>query len=388
MFAAVTCVIAFNNCGEGFVMKNLSSSSVLNNSGGVFFSRAPGESCEDALLNVYKATYHPFLSQTCNSCHVVGGGGSGTFAVRDPLDSYSAFVGKNLDLINSQSVGSHRPPYTGPHNASRVTEISEHWATAQTAYASCLAEEGGGPGAISVIKTTAKKVAANLGTTYTRMEWDLETQSNGKVPLVAGIEIRRATISGETRGYEFRGPTLRLKSAAAGAYTVKGLYLSINGQLRTEMSTYRSVQATISSTTNVNLAPDSGSALAALVPASSDEIALEFQYLNRGSGGGTTPPPTPSATPPPSPSATPIGVVTYASLAANGGIFAESCFSCHSSGNARGGLDLTSYSAARTAAQNIKSRINNDANPMPTGGLLPQDQRDRIDAWVDQGAPQ
>ncbi|WP_413291044.1 c-type cytochrome [Bdellovibrio sp. HCB337] len=390
---ALVSIIAFNNCGEGFVVGQFTGSST---GGSVLFSRAPGESCEDALLNVYKNTYHPFLSQTCNACHVPGGGGNGNFAVSDAATSYSSFASKGMALINSQSTGNHRPPTTGAHNQARIDEISGFWSAAQTGYTTCLSEAGGGGGAPAgsfVVKSTGKAVAANLATTFVRMEWDLETQSNGKVPLVAGIEIRRAVVANVTQGYEFRNPTLRLKNAAAGSYSARALNVYINDQLQSNITTYSTIDTTITATTDVNLAAGFANALAVVTPATTDTIILEYQSLKSTSGapnpGGTpAPTPTPAATPTATPTPTPIGAVTYASLVANGGIFANSCNSCHRAGNAAGGLDLTNYTAARNAAQNIKTRVNNANNPMPTGGLLPQAQRDRISAWVDQGAPQ
>jgi hypothetical protein len=51
-------------------------------------------------------------------------------------------------------------------------------------------------------------------------------------------------------------------------------------------------------------------------------------------------------------------------------------------------LNLQNYTQAKNAAANIKSRMNNANNPMPTGGLLSQTQRSVIDAWVAAGAPQ
>lgn len=384
VFGALVTIIAFNNCGEGFVVSKSTGSLT---GGSVLFSRAPGESCEDALLNVYKNTYHPFLSQTCNACHVPGGGGNGTFAVSDPVASYSSFSSKGATLINTQATGNHRPPTTGPQNQARIDEISGYWAAAQTAYAECAAETGGTPAGSYVVRTDAKGVAANLATTFVRMEWDLETQSNGKVPLIAGIEIRKAVLSGVTQGYEFRNPTLRVKTAAAGSYEARALSLYINGQLQTEITTYSTINTIVGTTTDTNLAAGFANALAVVTPATTDMIMLEYQSLKSTTGApnpGGTPTPTPVVTPTP----TPIGTVTYASLVATGGVFANSCVSCHRAGSAAGGLDLTNYNAAKLAAQNIKTRVNNANNPMPTGGLLPQAQRDRVTAWVDQGAPQ
>jgi hypothetical protein len=380
---AVVLLVAFNNCGEGFVVQNLGSIS----GGSVLFSRAPGESCEDALVKVYANTYHPFLSQTCNSCHI-NGPGLGVFASSDLATSYTSFSSIGAEKISSQAVNdSHKPPYTGSQNTARITELKSYWAAAQTAYAECSSAAVGGSGGSFVVKSTNKQVAANLATTFTRMEWDLETQSNGKVPLIAGIEIRRAVFSGVTQGYEFRNPTLRLKNTTAGNYQARALNVYINNALQSEVTTYSNIDQVISTTTDVNLSAGTANALAVMTPATTDMIAIEWQKLGSTTGapnpgGGTAPTPTPAATP------TPIGAVTYAQLAANGGLFATYCFNCHRGANASGSLDMTVYNNARLAAQNIKSRVNNPNNPMPTGGLLQQAQRDMISAWVDQGAPQ
>jgi mono/diheme cytochrome c family protein len=374
-------LVAFNNCGEGFIAQQLASSENSN-----LFSRAPGQTCEDALLKVYQNTYHPFVTQTCNSCHV-NGPGIGTFASSDPQISYSSFASIGLNKINSQAVNDkHKPPYTGSQNTARINELSSYWTAAQTEYASCVSSRDPGASSNFIVKTTEKNVAVNLNTTFIRMEWDLETQSNAKVPLIAGIDIRKAVINNVTQGYEFRNPSLRLKSLAAGNYLTRALNIYINGQLQTEVTTYSNIDSTISTTTDVNLAPGSARALAVLALASTDTIALEFSSLK--SASGTPIPAGPTPTPGTTPTPTPVTAVSYSQLAGTGGIFTNSCFKCHSGATPSGGLDLTSYTAAKAAATNIKTRINNANNPMPTGGLLPQAQRDTISAWVDQGAPQ
>jgi mono/diheme cytochrome c family protein len=382
---AVISIVAYNNCGEGFVAQSLGGGA--GSGGSVLFSRAPGESCEDALLKVYKNTYHPFLTQTCNSCHVSGGGGNGVFAENDPSVSYNSFASKGATLINSQAIGSHKPPYTGPQNEARITEISSYWGKAQTDYASCASQSGNTTPGSAVVKSAGKVVSATLATTFVRMEWDLETLSDAKVPVIAGIEIRKAVLGGETKGYEFRNPTLRLKSAAAGPHAMRALNIYINNQLQSEITTYSNIDTIISTTNDTNIAVGYANAMTVITPATTDMISLEFSNLKSTSGTttpGATPTPTPGATPTP----TPVGAVTFTQLVAAGGIFANSCIGCHNANNAAGGLNLAVYANARNAAANIRTRVNNAANPMPTGGLLPQAQRDRINAWVDQGAPQ
>jgi mono/diheme cytochrome c family protein len=115
-------------------------------------------------------------------------------------------------------------------------------------------------------------------------------------------------------------------------------------------------------------------------------VAIEFSTLKPTTATGTTPTPTPPVTATPTP--TPIGPITYTQLTANGGIIRTNCAGCHSGATPAAALNLLDYTSAKNAAQNIKSRVNNSTNPMPPTGLLQQNLRDQISAWVDQGAPQ
>lgn len=375
-------MVAFTNCDQGFVMLPPDSGS------STLFSLAPGQSCDEAILKVYENTYHPFVAQNCNNCHV-NGPGIGTFASSDLQASYSSFVSIGVDKINDHAVDdNHKPPYTGSKNTARINDLKSYWDAAQADYASCLADNDNETSSKYIIKTTEKVIDENLATTFVRIEWDLETESSGKVPLIAGIDIRRAVLNKVTHGYEFRNPTLRLKTADAGTYLARALNIYINGQLQTEVTTYSNIDVPISSTENVNLAPGSANAFTVLTPTNADTIAIEFSSLKSASepaspGMGVEPPTSDAP-----PISTPVVAVKYSQLAATGGIFANSCFGCHAGASAAGGLDLTNYTAAKTAAINIKSRVNNTNNPMPTGGLLQQAQRDTISAWVNQGALQ
>jgi mono/diheme cytochrome c family protein len=400
LFIAIL-LVAFNNCGEGFVAERLGATGGLG--GGVFFSRAPGESCEDALMKVYQTTYHPFLSQTCNSCHI-NGPGIGTFANPDLKASFDSFLSVGPEKISNQALNdAHHPPYTGSQNGPLIAEFRASWASSQDGYLTCVAENGGGGATGSVVRTTAKAVAANLGTTnFVRMEWDLETQSSGKVPLVAGIEIRQGALGGVTRGYEYRNPTLRLKTASS-PYQARALNIYVNNQLQSDVTTYSNLDVTVSAITDLNLSPGTSNAFNVRTVAATDTIALEFSSLKLASASATptptpappggTPPPTPTPgtptpTPSPTPTPTPIVVPTFTQLAGTGGLFKDNCFSCHTGATAAGALDLSVFAQAKGAAALIKARVNNAANPMPKGGLLPQAQRDQISAWVDAGAPQ
>lgn len=381
--AGLILVIAFNNCGEGFVAQQVALSSGSSS----LFSVDAGESCEAALMRVYQKTYHPFLSQTCGACHT-NGPGLGDFGSQDLATAFTSFTSVGATKINSQSLNTgHKPPATGDHNAARINELNTVWAASQTDYADCVSASGGGTAGKYVVTTHGKTVPANLtATTFVRMEWDLETESSNKVPLVAGIEIRRGVVGGTTRGYELRNPTLRLKSLASGNFASRALNIILNDKLKSEITTYSNIDIVISAITNLNLSPGSANAFMEATPDNSDKIALDFSSIKPTDSTNTGMPATGGGTGGGTPA--PVTVPTYTQLAAAGGIFANSCFGCHNAGNARGGLDMTTYNGSRTAAINIRSRVNNANNPMPTGGLLGQAQRDAITAWVDAGTPQ
>ncbi|WP_413578297.1 hypothetical protein ACLVWU_07120 [Bdellovibrio sp. HCB290] len=376
---AVVTLVAFNNCGEGFVMSSISG-------GSTYFSTAGGETCEEAIVKVYASTFHPFLTQTCSGCHVAGGPGLGVFGATDVRTSYTAFSSVGAAKISSQAVNaSHKPPYTGPVNQARITEINSYWSAAQEKYAQCLVDTGASAPS-SGVKSASITVPANLATNtnFQTMTWDLATASPS-VPLTATIEIRRAVVGGVTQGYEFRNPSLRLKNASSGSYQAQVISIYVNSNLASEVTTYQNVNAVISTTTATNLSAGTANALLVMTPNATDVIALQFATLKSTSATNPTPTPTPTATA--SPTATPA-TVTFTQLVASGGVFANSCVSCHAPGKASGGLDLTNYAAAKLAAANIKSRMNNANNPMPTSGILAEAQRNIVNTWVDKGAPQ
>lgn len=382
------------NCGQGFVAEDLMSlgnitnntnnTSNTDNSGSgssVTFNQAPGQSCEDALLNVYKNTYHPFLVKNCNSCHIPGGSGSGAFAVDDAATSYPIFSSKGAPLIDTQSTGGHKPPYTGSHQQSTIAEISAYWSKAKTSYQECVTNSGGTTDTTYLTKSKPLIVASDLADTFVAMEWDLETLGTPKVPLIAKIEIRKSALYGSVIGYEFRNPSLRLKDNAKTPYLVQGLSLAINGKLQTEITTYRYITATINTKADINIAPNLGYAQAIMSVAKDDGIALEFSVLKSTTGKIVAAP-----TPTPTPSPTPIGRVTYLDLITPGGVILNRCNVCHSSAK-NTSLDLFAYQTAKAGADKIKARINDPTNPMPPKGLLPQNERDILEAWINGGTP-
>lgn len=68
-------------------------------------------------------------------------------------------------------------------------------------------------------------------------------------------------------------------------------------------------------------------------------------------------------------------------------IMSNNCTSCHAGSSPSAGLDLTSKDNVQNAIENrnLLGRINSSSNPMPQSGLMPQSNRDKMQAWKDQG---
>lgn len=363
----------------------LTVSETVNSTG---FGRLSGETCESALMRIYEKSYHPFLTTTCGSCHT-DGPGLGDFGSKDVSTSFTSFTSIGAKKIDSQSLNdNHKPPATGAHNDARIQELSEYWNSVQPAYLDCVSEESNGEDPSKyIVKTYSKQVPANISTTFQRMEWDLESESSNSVPLIAGIEIRKSEFGGETRGYEFRNPTLRLKQQDPDGYAARALNIIVNDELRTEISTYSNISKIITDVTDLNLAPGAAHGFLGIQLSSSDTIGLDFSSIRSpkgdesdsgGSDGGGGKDEN-------------RRVYKFSELTAAGGVFTTACASCHNATRSDGSLNITDYNRAKTAAPNIKSRVNNANNPMPpmsSGGILPEAQREMINSWLENGMPQ
>jgi hypothetical protein len=68
-------------------------------------------------------------------------------------------------------------------------------------------------------------------------------------------------------------------------------------------------------------------------------------------------------------------------------IIDSNCISCHATGGQASFLPLVNYSQVKTAAEtgSLISRMNNQAAPMPQGGLLSLQVRAVIDKWKADG---
>lgn len=67
----------------------------------------------------------------------------------------------------------------------------------------------------------------------------------------------------------------------------------------------------------------------------------------------------------------------------------NNCYSCHTVNSNVSGFPFETYETLLPYAQNgqLVSRINDAGNPMPPTGLLPDCDREKIEAWVNAGAP-
>lgn len=80
----------------------------------------------------------------------------------------------------------------------------------------------------------------------------------------------------------------------------------------------------------------------------------------------------------------PIAKVTY--VADVKPIIDGNCISCHGNPTTQGApFSLTTYTQVSSRVNNIINRINNSSSPMPPTGLMPQNLRDLVQLWKDDG---
>jgi hypothetical protein len=62
------------------------------------------------------------------------------------------------------------------------------------------------------------------------------------------------------------------------------------------------------------------------------------------------------------------------------------CVSCHNSSSASGGVNLSTDCSIVSAKERIRARaVDGNPSPMPTGGLLPANERQKITDWINAG---
>ena len=241
-----------------------------------------GATCEDDLLKVYKNSYHAFLSKTCVACHV-NGPGVGAFASSDVQTSIDSFLAIGVDKIKANAVNpNHKPPVTGTQNQTQVNNADVMWNAGVQAYNTCMAQQSGGGGITNpstvAITTTEIQVPSNLSN-YSTLSWDLESQSDGKVPLIAEIRIKSYIYNDMPIGYSYAQLTLRLKSSGLKYHTAD-VQILVNGVVQSDVTAYANVNMVISSTSAVILGEANMAAINVRQVSSTDRISLRFSNLS------------------------------------------------------------------------------------------------------------
>jgi hypothetical protein len=387
----VSTFVLYQNCGEP-LHNNVTSS-------GVLFSG----SCEAPIMNAFSTHYYTVFKAKCATCHSTGPG-LGAFANPDFQTAFNGFNSLGRTRVERNFLSpAHQAGITGSQNQPFVDRAAADWLKAEAEFKECAKTSGDLTG--TEFKTLHKANAtivtrATMANPWVRLEWDLENETanpadKGKYLMIASIEVRVALSAGNFMGYEFRNPTLRLKAAASKGYRFEKLHISINDLIVNDLTTYSQISGLILATTDVNLAPGAGFALALHSPViNTDSFALAFDKIevdngmtNGGTtGGGTTGGTSGGTMPLPLPTSVTFTQLTSTDTSVN--VFRRACLNCHNAGNMSGGLDLSNYTASRNAVAEIVSRMNNAGNPMPRSGLLSDRDRELVRIWQNGGTAQ
>lgn len=358
-----------------------------------------GPGCESQTLakyeQLYRSTYYPLLTTSCTTCHSGTGPGIGAFGYPDVMVSGTNFISRFAKINTNAKTATHANGYTGTAAMiAAIDSFTPQWNAAVNEYAACSGQVLAGNGILSSSKASATIVAnANANNAnYVTLTWNTFTEimnetARMRIPVTFTVQVRVATIGGVRRGYELRNPSIALNAGAVGEFRFTTIKAYVNGNYMSDVTTYSNVDATVNSTTAVNMAPGSANALVVTptLPAATDTFAFEFGSIRDAMGvvidpGTGAPPPPPDNLP---------AVVLHAELIGNNpalNVFAASCVNCHSAANASGGLNITNAAQAKALAPDIMSRMNDAANPMPRGGLLPFNRREIVRVWVQTGA--
>jgi hypothetical protein len=375
-------LMSFQNCGPQLVLAPFESEPAS-------FSG----SCESEIKNAFIQNYRPFLVAQCAGCHATGPG-VGRFANSDFNTAWSEFRAIGIDRIEKNTVSpSHQPPVTGSHHQEAMNKFRQAYAEAQANFHSCQ-ERQGITVDTKVLQTEGKAYSLINRTTWTTLEWDLESEliletKKGLFPVRFSIEAKHLVRNNQNIGYEFRNPSARLKRQVVGV-RLKSLRLVVNESLVTNLTTYIHLDRVIDQMVFTNLFPSSGNAFVLRSVSTQDRFALHFEVAElatppTGPGGAPAPGEPPLPTEPPLPNR-----VTYAQLTSNDpllGVFSRHCVSCHNSGNKSGGLNLTNQVEATAKAATIRARMRNAADPMPTSGILDERLIKIVEIWVEKGTP-
>jgi hypothetical protein len=366
----IVIAIAFNNC-----------SSVHEGSA----SLSSFSTCNLILKDVFSSDYYPFLKKNCNSCHVTGGAGNGTFA-DDHIDiAFDAFLIRGNNLIGSRALDiNHKSPYTGPQHNSEIKTYDEAWNAAKVQTDRCLESAGENPTTVLDAGVIPEDPVPTQGTvqTYTKVinasatkktiKWNLGTEIK-----TAGIKFTNAelsidvtantTINGE-KSYIFSNPKLK-----AGDQSLHIMYIDfiINNQLVPEATSYHIINRRVAAGATKDLGV--GSITFVYNFQSTDSVTLSIGLLD---SIDFNPP-------------------TFTELISPTGVFGANCLSCHDSVTKSGGFDISTrtlvlqqllVSPYNPNNSEIFKRMNNSQSPMPQQGLLPESEVSKVLQWIQNGA--
>lgn len=357
--------------------------------------------CNQSIAQVFAKTYYPFMRNECTSCHDNGEAGNArAFADADLSSAFDKFISLGRTRVEAQMLNAgHKPPHTGPQNQGLIDSTKERWVLAEANAARCA---GSNP-----FVTTAQTAPAAVYTTtpadsatWPKLSWDLDVTSvdpslANMVHATFTIEIRRyLNASGDGIGYQFRNPTVQIKANSPDpGYRVQQINMNLNGADLTSFTIYSLLNAVVTGTAATNLGANaaiSAAPTSTLSVSATDTFAMRFASFkgttdpasnNIGDGGGGGDSGSTPGQPP----------VTYADLmSANQtlGVFSAYCVGCHRAGNTAGSFNISTYATAAAMKATIQARMNNQANPMPPGGLLGADKRALVDRWINGGALQ
>ncbi|WP_413291495.1 hypothetical protein [Bdellovibrio sp. HCB337] len=185
-----------------------------------------------------------------------------------------------------------------------------------------------------------------------------------------------------------RKPSFKMSQAVTNtAYSIKGMSILVNANLRAEATVYSILDGNICDTTKITLMNQNNSQIMVFNSIlATDKLSFKFNDLNAiaktanliCSSNNTT-----------APVVNIPASVTYTQLTGTTdlGVFRSQCLTCHNSIDQRGGLDLSNYDAAKARVSKIVDRMNDAGAPMPQSGLLDTRSRELVRKWMSLGAP-
>jgi mono/diheme cytochrome c family protein len=337
--------------------------------------------CGALLRAEFESGYRPFLQANCINCHVSGGEGKGAFADSNIELSYDAFSGTGFQKVSDFAVNpSHKAPYTGSQHSGVIDSTRASWLEVEIQYNECLTNNqrndddpplGDSPPNTPRLATVEKVISAT--SSYVLQVFDLETEMAPGNSTFAGaklqLEVRSFTTPTGEMNYNFRNPKL---SAGGIALQITDLRIVINGIIYEEGTTWKSVNRKIPANQSRDLS--TGVLIREGLIKDSDTMGLSFGALVT----------------------TTFNPTRFSQLVASGGTFSRACVGCHGASNPRAGLNILNYQDMLNhfvfvpfdpTSGSLLSRMNNATNPMPPSDLVPVAERQAIEDWILDGAP-